>query len=297
MQTVLTTPDAPGKLIFGEAPIPAAGPGLAVVRVLASSINRGETRLVPSRPNGWMPGQDVAGTIEVAATDGGPAKGTRVVGLVDNGSWSEYVAVPLDRLAVLPDNVDFAAAAALPVAGLTALRALRALGDVFGRRLLVTGVTGGSGNVAAQLAVAAGANVFGLVRHDFALDGVTIVRSLDGPQRYDRAIDTVAGDVLTAVLGKLTPHAKVVFFSGGPPAQLSLGAFAGVPATVEALYVYSAPGRFDEDLATLAQAVSTGKLRPLIDRRVPMAQVNEALAALNAGGIIGKVVLVRDSAA
>ncbi len=143
MQAVVTTPDDPNKLITREAPEPSASPGHAVVRVRATSINRGETRLIPSRPNGWAPGQDVAGVIEVPAPEGGPSAGTRVFGLAEGGAWSELVTVSLENLVLLPDNVDFVQAACLPVAGLTALRALRALGEVIGRERLVTGASGG----------------------------------------------------------------------------------------------------------------------------------------------------------
>jgi len=287
MRAVVTTPDAPGRLIVVEAPAPAASPGMAVVRVRASSINRGETRLVPMRPNGWAPGQDLGGIVEVPAPDGGPARGTRVVGLADGGAWSELVAVPVERLAPLPENVTFEQAACLGVAGLTPLRALRALGDVVGRELLVTGVAGGTGNIAAQLALAAGATVTGLARSAFALAGVRVVTALDD-RLYDRVIDTVGGDALNAAMAHVRPHAKVTFFSGPAPVTFARG-----PVTVEAIYVYQSPGRFDEDLADLAALVASGRLKPLIDRAVPVDAVNDALAALGAGGIRGKIVLVR----
>ncbi|MGA2394355.1 MAG: zinc-binding dehydrogenase [Candidatus Lustribacter sp.] len=288
MRAVVTTPDAPGRLIVVDAPAPAASPGMAVVRVRASSINRGETRLVPARPNGWAPGQDLAGVVEIPAPDGGPARGSRVVGLADGGAWSELVAVPVERLALLPENVTFEQAACLGVAGLTPLRALRALGDVVGRELLVTGVSGGTGNIAAQLALAGGATVTGLARGTFALEGVRVVTALDD-RLYDRVIDTVGGDALNAAMAHVRPHAKVTFFSGPAPVTFARG-----PVTVEAIYVYQSPGRFDEDLRDLAGLVARGRLTPLIDRVVPIDAVNDGLAALNAGGIRGKIVLVRN---
>jgi NADPH:quinone reductase-like Zn-dependent oxidoreductase len=293
MHAIVTSPQAPGRLIVVELPPPEPAPGVAVVRVRASSINRGETRLIPARPNGWAPGQDLAGIIEHPAPDGGPARGTRVVGIADGGSWSELVAVPVERLAVLPDAVSDAVAATLPVAGLTALRAVRALGDVIGARVLITGVRGATGNVAAQLALAAGAVVTGLARSLFAFDRARIVTALAADDRFDRVIDTVGGEVLAGTLGHLTPHAKAVTFAGGAPASIGLGTFAGTPATLEALFVYGAPGRFDEDLATLVRFVADGRLAPHIDRTVPIADVNDGLAALEAGGIDGKIVLVR----
>jgi NADPH2:quinone reductase len=293
MRAVVTAPDSPGRLVTIERPAPTPTPGFAIVRVYASSINRGETRLVPARPDGWAPGQDVAGVIEAPAPDGGPPAGTRIVALADGGTWSELAAVPIERIAQLPDAVSFEVAAALPVAGLTALRAVRALGAVVGRKVLVTGARGGSGNIAAQLLRAAGATVTGLARGSFALDGVRVVNALGDADAFDGVIDTVGGDVLADALGHLTPHAKAVTFAGGAPAPISLATFKGVPATLEALFVYGAPGRFDEDLATLAQFVADGRLKPHIGRTFLFDDVNAGLEALNAGGIDGKVVLVR----
>jgi len=98
----------------------------------------------------------------------------------------------------------------------------------------------------------------------------------------------VGGDALNAAMAHLRPHARVTFFSG--PGSLTFGRG---PVTVEAIYVYSSPGRFDEDLATLAALVATGKLAPLIDRTLPADDANAAITALNAGGIRGKIVLER----
>lgn len=293
MRAIVTSPETPGRLIVTELPPPEPGRGVAVVRVHTSSINRGETRLIPARPNGWAPGQDVAGIIEHPAIDGGPPPGTRVVGLADGGGWSELVAVPVERLALLPAAVSDEVAATLPVAGLTALRALRALGDVIGRSVLVNGVRGATGNVAAQLALAAGAMVTGSARHEFAFDRVRVVTALAADDRFDGVIDAVGGEVLAASLGHLKPHAKAVTFAGGAPAPIGLSTFAGVPGTLEALFIYRSPGRFDDDLATLVRFVADGRLAPHIDRAVPIDDVNDALASLERGGIDGKIVLIR----
>jgi NADPH:quinone reductase len=235
----------------------------------------------------------VAGVVETAAPEGGPPAGARVVGLADQGGWSELVPVPVERLAVLPDRVSFEQAACLPVAGLTALRALRTLGDVLGRELLVTGAGGGVGNIAVQLARDAGAFVTGLARRPRDIAGVRWVSELDESVRFARVIDGLGGAVLQSALAHLSPHAHVVFYGGGEPLQLSLAALRGTPAKIEALFVYQASGRFDDDLATLARFVALGRVVPRIDRVVPIANVNEALAALSAGGIDGKIVMTR----
>lgn len=98
------------------------------------------------RRSGWtggVPGQDVAGTIETAAADGsGPAVGSRVVAWPEQSGWAEKVAVPTGSIVVLPDSVATAGATTLPVAGVTALGALRRGGLLLARRALITGATG-----------------------------------------------------------------------------------------------------------------------------------------------------------
>jgi NADPH:quinone reductase len=98
-----------------------------------------------------VPGQDIAGVVvRQAASAEGPAVGTGAVALVEDSGWAERVAVPNRRMAVLPDEVGFPEAATLPVAGLTALRALRHGGALVGRRVLITGAAGGVGTLAVQ---------------------------------------------------------------------------------------------------------------------------------------------------
>ena len=95
----------------------------------------------------------MAGVVEQAAADGrGPPSGTRVTGLVRSGAWAQLAAVPADRMAPIPPQVSDAQAAALPTAGLTALRVLEVGGLVLGKRVLVTGATGGVGRMAVKLA-------------------------------------------------------------------------------------------------------------------------------------------------
>ncbi len=126
MLALVNTPSAAIAVELNEVPEPVPMPDEAIVEVHAFSLNRGELALLASRPEGWRPGQDVAGIIVQPAADGsGPEKGTRVVAWVDGAGWSQRVAAPTVRMAALPDNVSFASAATLPVAGVTALRILR----------------------------------------------------------------------------------------------------------------------------------------------------------------------------
>src|SRR3954451_11628906 len=126
MLAVVNTPGGPEPVAIREIAEPVPKPNEALVAVHAFSLNRGELRLFQARPEGWRPGQDIAGVVLRAAADGsGPPAGTRVVGLCDWHCWGARGAGPSHRMAPIADVVSFAAAAALPVAGLTALRTLR----------------------------------------------------------------------------------------------------------------------------------------------------------------------------
>src|SRR5262249_5188346 len=155
---------------------PAPERGEAVVRVKAISLNRGEVRRSTMADAGWRPGWDLAGVVDVAAANGaGPRVGARGVGVVLEGAGAGRVAVPTNALAELPDKVTFSQAATFPVAGLTALHALNKGGSLLGRRVLITGATGGVGDFAVQLARLAGAHVTGSARRH---DQVAAVRAL-----------------------------------------------------------------------------------------------------------------------
>ena len=157
-----------------------------------------------------------------------------MVAIADGGGWAERVVVPTEYVAALPDSVSFEAAAALPIAGLTALRALRVDGPILGRRVLVTGATGGVGQFALQLAHAGGAHVTAQVssaqRADDArrLGADAVVIELDderlGP--FDLVLDGVGGPVLKTAVHRMAPGATAATYGTlGGPAELSLADF------------------------------------------------------------------------
>lgn len=163
MKALVYDPDV--RLRFAELPDPVPTESQILLEVSAVSINFGEVAFLSRNLTpGTVPGWDSAGVVRKAAADGsGPPIGTRVVGFGWSGGWAELRTLETKNLAVLPDSVDFGKASALPVAGVTALQAIRALGPVVGRRVLVTGASGGVGRFAVQLAAIAGAQVVAAV--------------------------------------------------------------------------------------------------------------------------------------
>src|SRR5579872_1889007 len=139
MLAVVNTPGGREPVAIREVAEPEPRPNEVLVAVHAFSLNRGELRLFQARPDGWRPGQDVAGVVLRAAADGsGPAEGTRVVARLDQHGWAERVAVPARSAVALTDEVSFEQAATLPIAAVTALRALRQGGALLGADVLVT---------------------------------------------------------------------------------------------------------------------------------------------------------------
>lgn len=300
----ITDPSVPHGLARRELPEPEPGDHDVVVGVGAYAVNRGELTLLADRADGWTPGQDVAGVVVQAAADGsGPAEGMRVVGIADQGAWSERAVVPSHRVAQIPDDVSFAQAASLPVAGLTALRALRVGGALLGRRVLVTGASGGVGSFAVQLAVTAGAQVTALVSGPHrvadaeALGATRVVTALDettGP--FDLALDGVGGTVLADVIHRMAPGGTVVAFGvAGARARTELAFFdfASAPlAQLVGFFVYeTGEETFGDDLGVLAGLVSTGRLDPSLGVVRDWAETPDAVDALRNRQATGKVVL------
>jgi NADPH2:quinone reductase len=287
---------------FREVDTPAPRADEALVDVEAYSINRGEILLLSSGRQ-EPPGKDIAGRVVEAAADGsGPPVGARVVAHIDEGGWAEQATVPTSRLAVLPDAVPTDVAAALPLAGLTALRLLRAAGGVAGRRVLLTGASGGVGHYFVELAAAVGAKVTAITSTpargerllSLGADAVvTAVEDADGP--FDVAIDSVGGEVFGTALLKLDRGGVMLWYgqASGTPARADFFALPRGPVdvTIRSLHYWTQADRDGEDLATLVDLVASGRLHPEIGETADWTDTPRVLAAVRDRQVRGNAVL------
>jgi NADPH:quinone reductase-like Zn-dependent oxidoreductase len=304
MRALVKTAEPP-HLELAEAPEPKPRSDEALVEVKAFSLNRGEVRRLPMQPDGTVIGWDVAGVVREPAADGsGPPAGARVVGLVNPGAWAELAAVPSGWLAELPAETSFAAAATLPVAGMTALRSLALGGLLIERRVLITGAAGGVGRFALQLARDAGAHVTGVVGGPERAEGLKelgadeVVTDFGDADRFDFILESAGGEQLAAALNAVTPRGLIV----------AIGHSSAEDTTFNITDFYrAAPGAslrtfmlFDElrytqsgsaDLGTLATLVARNKLDPQIALEASWRDHRAAVQALLDRKVAGKAVL------
>ncbi|MEV4116144.1 zinc-binding dehydrogenase [Nonomuraea sp. NPDC049695] len=297
-RALVADPSAPASIAFGEVAGPVAGPGQALVEVMHASLNYADLNNATSGriPAGAPLGLDAAGIVLQGAADGsGPVAGTHVV-LFADGAFAERVAVDVSAVAEVPEGVGLAEAAALPTAGLAALRSLRGAGIAPSKRVLVTGASGGVGRYAVRLAAHAGAYVIASAGSPERGDGLAglgadeVVVGLDDiKEPVDIVVETVGGPHLVRAWELLAPGGSLqsVGWTSGEPAVFPPYATVGPPKTLTS-YVNEFGAA--DDLAELVRLTADRTLTPEIGWRGPWERFAEAAAALRGRRVGGKAV-------
>ena len=301
MRAVIYDPEARANLRLADVDEPVAADSEALIEVRATALNFGEVHFIDRmRKPGEVPGWDAAGVVLQAAADGsGPPVGSRVVGFHGAGGWAQRRSVPTENLAILPDSVEFGPAAALPVAGVTALQALRRLGPVVGRRVLITGASGGVGRFAVQLAARAGAHVIATVGSEARGAGLRELGAAEVVVGLADVSEPVFG-VLDNVGGQLLAEAFSLVADGG--SAQSIGMASNQPTTIDfeaerqfgvqkSLEPFTVRTPFRPDLGYLVELLAAGEIDPQIGLRTSWTEVSKAAEALLDRRVAGKAVL------
>jgi NADPH:quinone reductase-like Zn-dependent oxidoreductase len=315
---------SPEHLKFRDVEKPPVGDDGVLVRVRAASVNpvdwhliRGEPYLVRlvaglRRPKNTVPGVDVAGQVaEVGVNVTRFRPGDEVFG-GPGSAFADYVCGGEEDFVVKAARLSFEQAAAVPVAGCTALQALRDHGKLQpGQRVLVNGASGGVGTFAVQIAKALGGEVTGVC----STRNIEMVRSIGASQvvdytvedftlsgqRYDLILNAAGNRSLSDLRRALTPDGTLVLVGGGVGREAgSGGSLRPVVQSLKVvllsrvirhrLHTFIAKVRKD-DLVFLNELIEAGKVTPVIDRAYPLSEVPEAIRNLEAGHARGKVVI------
>jgi NADPH:quinone reductase-like Zn-dependent oxidoreductase len=294
MRALVSHPDSHSGLGLADIAAPQPGPHENLIEVSHSSLNWGELMGARLAEPGLALGWDAAGVVVQSAADGsGPAVGSRVTSFGGAGGWAQHRAVPSSELAVVPDDVSAADAAALPAAGVSALRALHLSGPLLGKRVLVTGASGGVGRLAVQLAVLGGAEVVaasGRTAGLAELGAAQVVSRLDDVGPLDVVIDNVGGPQLAAAWDLVRPGGVIqcVGWTSGEPAVFEPYSLVGPAKSITA---FKAGTDFGEDLAVLLELVASGRLTVELGWQGSWERIDEAAAALVGRHVSGKAVL------
>jgi NADPH:quinone reductase-like Zn-dependent oxidoreductase len=294
-----------------EQPTPAADEVL--VKVLAVSVNPADWRSMRAkpffsratlgllRPKHRIPGVDIAGRVEAVGSDVTQfTLGDEVyANLLDHGSggFAEYVSVPVEVMSFKPANLSFEEAAAVPMAGVTALQGLRHHGEIqAGQRVLINGASGGIGTFAVQIAKSYGSEVTGVTStRNIDLVGslgaahvvdYTTTEFFGSGRRYDLILDTIGNLSVRDLRRALAEGGKAAVVGFTSVAKLiGVSLRGGRDVAMVSAHVATT------DLEFLSNLIEAGKVRPQIDRRYPFAEIPAAITYLEQGHARGKVVV------
>lgn len=294
---------------------PEVGKDDVLLRVCAAGINHGDLMIMHGRPlvlraagfgtlkpKHAIPGQDVAGWVEaVGANVKEFEPGDAVFGEIRGGAFAEYACAPSHLIVPKPENLTLEQAAAVPIAGLAALHALRDVGKVHAdQKVLIIGASGGVGTCAVQIAKSFGAEVTGVC----STQNLDMVRSIGAHhvidytqedfaargQRYDFILDNVADRTLGQLRHLLVRGGTLAPNSSAGGLRRVFASFALSPIVGQKLRPFvSLPNK--QDLLALRDMIEAGKLTPVIDRTYPLAETAAALAYVEQGHARGKVVI------
>ncbi|MDP3951374.1 NAD(P)-dependent alcohol dehydrogenase [Microbacterium sp.] len=304
-----------------QVDVPRPGKGQVLLRVRATALAAGDVRLLLGdprlarlafglrRPKQPIRGIDVAGTVVAVGEDVSQERiGEEVVAELNaGGGLATFVVAPAARLVARPDDVEPGVAATLSVSAGTAQQALDLAGVESGHRVLVLGGSGGVGTFAVQLAAIRGAEVDATCseRNRALLDGIGAMRTFDdrtasasappAGRKYDAIIDIVGTRPLRALRDMLTPEGTLVMVGGGggsvlgPLPRMLRAALLSIGSShrIHSLMAMPKP----EMTAALIELARAGRITPVIERTYPFAQANKALAHVEAGHTVGKVVV------
>jgi NADPH:quinone reductase-like Zn-dependent oxidoreductase len=298
---------------------PAIGEHDVLVRVRAAGVNPADWAIAGGlpyiarpvyglrRPKNAVRGTDVAGTVEAVGTSVTRFKvGDEVFGSSE-GSYAEYAAASENTLALKPANLSWEQAAAVPMAGLVALQALRDHGKVrAGQKVLINGASGGIGTFAIQIAKALGADITAVastrnldllrsIGADQVIDYTRADFTKNG-QRYDLILDNVGNHSLSDLRRALTPTGMLVPNSGGFANRWFASAGRLIRAAALFRFGDQRLGRFimatnHADLVALKDLIEAGKVIPVIERTYPLREAAQAIGHVGLGHAQGKTAI------
>ncbi len=320
---VYTNYGSPDVLEIRDIKKPAPNDDQVLVKVRAASLNPLDWHFMEGtpyimralgaglrKPKDPRLGVDLAGEVEAVGKNVTQFKpGDEVFGTGHGAAFAEYVCAGKTKLALKPANLTFEQAAAVPVAGLTALQGLRDKGKVQpGQKVLINGASGGVGTFAVQIAKSFGADVTGVC----STRNLDMVRSLGADhvidytkedfmkstERYDVILDNVGTQPLLGFKRVLKPKGIYVLIGGGGPND---GRIVGpmarpIKTMLMSPFISQKMGMMlaeirQDDLTKMSDLMQAGKVTPVIDRTYPLSQIREAMKYLEAGHARGKVIL------